>query len=60
MLPKVYGERIATEVSGPGGGPLRVETYVDQFELARWIALKLHNGVEAQTRLEGKADDITG
>lgn len=45
MLPKVYGEKIAQEVSGPGGGPIEM-TDVSKIEIARWIAHQLTHVAE--------------
>jgi hypothetical protein len=52
-LPKLYGDRMATEVSGPNGGPLEV-TSVDRLELARWIALVMTNATEQLKRSEAR------
>lgn len=36
-LPKIYGERVSTELTGKDGGPIEIET-VNHLALARWIA----------------------
>jgi hypothetical protein len=37
-MPKIYGDKVTAEVSGPDGGPIEIK---DENALARWIALKL-------------------
>ena len=37
LLPKKYGDRVTQEISGPEGGPIKV----DDMALARWLAMKL-------------------
>lgn len=43
-LPKIYGDRLTAEVSGPNGGP--IETMSDPRELARRVAFLLTAGVQ--------------
>jgi hypothetical protein len=31
MLPRVFGDKVTTEVTGPGGGPVQVRAQVDEF-----------------------------
>lgn len=38
--PEEWKDKVSSEVSGPGGGPIEVET-VDRMALARWIAKQL-------------------
>ena len=45
-LPKVYGDRIAAEITGKDGGPIEVEG--GNLELARRIAYVLRDGAEQQ------------
>jgi hypothetical protein len=42
-LPRVYGDRISQEVSGPGGGPVEVKE-LSMFETARRLAFILEQG----------------
>lgn len=34
MLPKVYGDKLTTEVSGPGGGPVQIDAGFDASKLS--------------------------
>jgi hypothetical protein len=43
-LPKVYGDRLSAELSGPNGGP--IETTSDPREIARRLAFLLTAGVQ--------------
>lgn len=52
-LPKVFGERLSTELSGPGGGPIEIVD-VNKMALARWIAQQLAMAVS-----EPAAIDVT-
>jgi hypothetical protein len=57
MLPKVYGDRIATEVRGRDGGPIEKE--ISRLELARWIAFVLTSAAperEPARGIEVKSD----
>lgn len=51
-LPKIYGDRVSTEISGPDGAPIQVET-VDRMAMARWIAMTLAQATPV------KAIDVT-
>lgn len=41
MLPKVYGDRLQAELSGPDGGPIETSS-VDRIEWAKVLLLKLN------------------
>jgi len=43
-LPKIYGEKLTTEVTGKDGGPLKVER--TPYEIARRLSFLLTAGVE--------------
>ncbi len=44
-LPKIYGEKTTTELTGKNGGAIEIVT-VDKMELARWIAFNLTQAAE--------------
>lgn len=52
-LPKIYGDRVAAELSGPNGKPIDMNASVDVVTLARWVALIFKN---AQEKLENSND----
>ena len=45
FLPKQYGERVATELSGPDGGAIQVDS-LSEVEIARRLAFVLAQGRE--------------
>lgn len=49
MLPKVYGEKVQTEVTGKDGGPIEVADALSDIERARRIAFLLRNAAEKAT-----------
>lgn len=50
-LPKIYGDRVATELSGPDGGPIEVVD-INRLALARWIAKALNATVTEQKTID--------
>ena len=54
LLNKLVPDLKATEVSGPGGHPLRSQTEpTSKLELARMIAFALHEGTKGKAELDG-------
>jgi hypothetical protein len=53
LKPRTYGDRVATELSGPGGGPVVLSAggLSEKLDLARWIANKLAVGAMAAETL---------
>lgn len=49
MLPRVYGDKIQQEVSGPDGGPVEMKETTDSTVLARKLAFILTQGAEENT-----------
>lgn len=56
-LPKRFGERLKAELSGPGGGPIEINTK-SKMDLARWIAFKLSQA-NAAPQIEDVPDGAT-
>jgi len=46
MLPKVYGDKITSEISGPGGGPIKIDEEHSKLEICRRIAYLLELGAQ--------------
>ena len=44
LKPGRYGDRISTELSGPGGGPIAIED-INKLDLARRVASLLRPGI---------------
>lgn len=56
-LPKIYGDKVTTELTGAGGGPVEIVT-TDKLALARWIAMQLASAV--MDPVPAKQIDVAG
>jgi hypothetical protein len=45
VAPRTYGDRVATELSGPGGGPIQAEGVGRDLDIGRRLAFLLQKGV---------------
>lgn len=58
LAPERYGDRVSTEISGPAGGPLQIETNdVSAIEVGRRVAFTLARAERALSKTETGASD---
>lgn len=55
-LPKIYGDRLATVLTGKNGSPVEVKTEMSEHELARRIAIIFDRAARNKTRRAVQSD----